>query len=155
MATLSPNKTVSDVMDRMHAIHQTLSVSGETFNAQRYYPTNLEELPAAVVITPSMPVSVSFNQLSNRQYEVTRTYQVRAWVRAWTGGIPGESAQKSVEAVMPAIEAAYLTRPRLELNDNGIVVGSRFTTGQSFGNDRLRATLTYNLLVFTHEDIQP
>jgi hypothetical protein len=154
MSTISPQYSMKDILDRMHAIHQTISVSGLEVLARRYYPANVQNLPSAVVITPGVPVSTQYNNDTASSFEVTRNYQIIVWVADWMGGIPNESAQRAMELVIPEIDQAYMVRPRLEENDNGIVFDARLRDLRAVSNDQMRARLTYTLTVVTHEYVR-
>ena len=166
--TVTPDTTASDVLDRMHLIHQTISVSGLTINCKRYYPANPEQVAGDVIINPSAPLAIAFNQDREQSYTITRTFQIMVWVKGWLQGIPGESSQRILEQVIEPIEEAYMTRLRLELRnetiggvtyaDGGIsgVLDALLTRGRAYsGQGVLRPTITYDLNVRMLKTVRP
>jgi hypothetical protein len=105
--------TTVQIADRLHAIHGT--IAGVT--PSRYYPQSADTARLPLILaTPG-----------RRVYPETRSlpaeHSVRAWtiallIGSWMGGIPTETVHGQAEALIDAVTAAYLTRPRLELDGN-------------------------------------
>jgi len=107
--------TVTTILDQMHAINESLA-GGLT--AQRYFPTNVDEL--ALFIVP-IPGDASYSAAPGTQrVHVTRSFQSLVVMGAFTEGRMVEDAQDVLEAQLETISDDYLSRPRLEVAGQGL-----------------------------------
>ena len=121
--------SVEAIMDRLHAINGTIS----GVKARRTFPQHLDA--AALPLLVCLPGRSTRNsgRIGAGQDEQTRVFRLLLVVEAWMAGIPTESAQRKAETLIDAVTAAYLARPRLEL-DGALLDGvTRVTLGEDSG----------------------
>lgn len=106
------NATVTLVLDRIHAINETIS----GVKAKRYFPQNINNTAIYPFVVPMVGRMTTRSRVSGAQFEhVTREYSLLLVVEAWMAGIPTESASTDAETLIESITNAYIQRPRLEL----------------------------------------
>lgn len=106
MATVLEN-----IQARLHAINSTIT----GVRSVEYFDTNIEE--KAPIIVPLLgQMTRSVNQVGAESNEEVRTWTLLLICGAWNQGLPSKSVQQAANQLVPLIHAAYLSRPRLELN---------------------------------------
>lgn len=121
--------SVTAIMDRLHAINGTIS----GVKARRTFPQHLNA--AALPLLVCLPGRSTRNsgRLGAGHDEQTRVFRLLLVVEAWMAGIPTESAQRKAESLIDAVTAAYLARPRLELEGDPLNGVTRVTLGEDSG----------------------
>ncbi len=121
--------SVPAIMDRIHAINGTIS----GVKARRTFPQHLDA--AALPLLVCLPGRSTRNpaRIGAGQDEQTRVFRLLLVVEAWMAGIPTESAQRKAESLIEAVAAAYLTRPRLELDGDPLDGVTRVTLSEDSG----------------------
>ncbi len=121
--------SVTAIMDRLHAINGTIS----GVKARRTFPQHLNA--AALPLLVCLPGRSTRNsgRLGAGHDEQTRVFRLLLVVEAWMAGIPTESAQRKAESLIDAVTAAYLARPRLELDGVPLDGVTRVTLGEDSG----------------------
>lgn len=119
--------TVPDILDRIHAINQTIT----GVKARRYFDnTDSAKLPLLVAYPRRV---IARERLYEWQVRITREFVIVAILGSFMQGIPTESAQKLAESLVESIEDAYGTRDRLQLNGDTLVNLYRADLGADTG----------------------
>jgi hypothetical protein len=118
---------VTAIADRIYAINGTIS----GVKAQRTFPQRFDMLPLLVCL-PGRSTRDSARIGAGRD-EQTRVFRLLLVVEAWMAGIPTESAQKRAESLIDTVTAAYLARPRLELDGAPLDGVTRVSVGGDSG----------------------
>lgn len=142
--------TVTLVLDRIHAINQTLT----GVKTSRYFPENLDSAKFPLLFPLWEHRTRDLTNTGRGRDKSTRLYRLYLIVEAWEGRIPTESAAKDAEALVEQIGNAYLGRPRLDLAGaplNGVLecAFSEDSGVSPFSQDYELAAITFSLLVTT------
>lgn len=106
---------LENIRTRLHEINQTIT----GVKSRATYDTNVETL--APVILPLMGrMTRNVNVIGSERAEEVRTWTLLLIVGAWNEGLPSQSVQAVADRLLPLVHAAYLTRPRLELNGSAL-----------------------------------
>lgn len=150
--------SVADVLDRMHAINQTLT----NLNAVRYWPqVTTGKTPLIVpVFGAAQHEGVTYGVENVR---TTRNYLLILYIRPFTQGVPTKTAQMDSEALIDDILFAYWRRPRLESGTPptplaGIMEDIRITQDSGLVAERADegglATVRFTVAVETEQTIR-
>lgn len=101
--------TVTTVLDRMHAINQTIT----GVRARRYFDSNLVQ--NATLLVPYLGTRTRNLEAGSHVDLSTRQFVVMCFVNM-VAGIPTQSGMETVESMIESVSNAYLARPRLELS---------------------------------------
>lgn len=106
---------VTNIQDRIYAINLTLAdvTAARTLNAQ---PDNAL-LPLLTCLPGRSGRNAAQEPLGATTAAQTRQFRLLLLVQAWMSGYPVESAQLAAESLIDAIQSAYWSRPRLELDN--------------------------------------
>ncbi len=121
--------SVSTIADRIYAINGTIS----GVKARRTFPQHIDG--AALPLLVCLPGRSTRNtaRVGAGRDEQTRVFRLILVVESWLAGIPTESAQKRAESLIDTLAAAYLARPRLELDGDPLDGVTRVTLGEDSG----------------------
>lgn len=112
--------TIKDVLDRMHAINQTVTTITVnslpvTVNAARYWPSSTAGRQPLIV--PVWQGILRYErQPGSQRVHVTHQFANHYFIEEVTVGIVTQTAQEVLEQLQPAMEDAYLDRPQLALS---------------------------------------
>jgi len=112
---------ISTLLDRLHAINQTITFNGLT--AYRYYPSRAGKLPYIVPLLIGNTAYEQFGTMHSGDEPViveARDVSILVAVAPLASDVALQTAHKNAETVIPLVVEAYTTRPYLQLNDNGL-----------------------------------
>lgn len=112
---------VSSIQGRLYAINQTIT----GVNAVRVFNGQPDSAMLPLIFSVPGRSSRNTSQIGAQRDEQTRIFRLILVVEAWMAGFPTETAQLSAETLIDTIQEAYLTRPRLELDDAPLDAVSR------------------------------
>ena len=112
---------VTSIQGRLYAINQTIT----GVNAMRVFHGQPDSAMLPLIFSVPGRSSRNTSQIGAQRDEQTRIFRLILVVEAWMAGFPTETAQLSAETLIDTIQEAYLTRPRLELNDEPLDAVSR------------------------------
>lgn len=112
---------VTSIQGRLYAINQTLT----GVNAVRVFHGQPDSAMLPLIFSVPGRSSRNTSQIGAQRDEQTRIFRLILVAEAWMAGFPTETAQLSAETLIDTIQEAYLTRPRLELNDEPLDAVSR------------------------------
>jgi len=121
--------TVTSIADRIHAINGTIS----GVKARRTFPQHIDAASLPLLVCLPGRSERSTARIGAGRDEQTRLFRLILIVDSWQAGIPTESAQKRAESLIDAVAAAYLARPRLELDGVPLDGVTRVTLGGDSG----------------------
>lgn len=106
---------LENIQTRLYNINQTIT---GVWSAE-YFDTNMEE--QAPVLVPLMGrMTRNVNNIGSEHAEEVRTWTLLLICGAWMSTLPAVGVQKVANQIVPLVHAAYLTRPRLELNGSAL-----------------------------------
>lgn len=112
---------VSSIQGRLYAINQTIT----GVNALRVFNGQPDSAMLPLIFSVPGRSTRATAQIGAQRDEQTRIFRLILVVEAWMAGFPTETAQLSAETLIDTIQEAYLTRPRLELDDAPLDAVSR------------------------------
>lgn len=112
---------VTSIQGRLYAVNQTIT----GVNAVRVFHGQPDSAMLPLIFSVPGRSSRNTSQIGAQRDEQTRIFRLILVVEAWMAGFPTESAQLTAETLLDTIQEAYLTRPRLELNDEPLDAVSR------------------------------
>lgn len=121
--------TVASIADRIYAINGTIS----GVKARRTFPQHIDAASLPLLICLPGRSERNTARTGAGRDEQTRTFRLILIVESWAAGIPTESAQKRAESLIDTVAAAYLARPRLELDGAPLDGVTRVTLGGDSG----------------------
>lgn len=121
--------TVTVIADRIYAINGTIS----GVKARRTFPQHLDAAALPLLVCLPGRSSRETERIGAGRDEQTRVFRLMLVVEAWLAGIPTESAQKRAESLIDVVQAAYLARPRLELDGEPLDGVTRVTLDEDSG----------------------
>lgn len=121
--------SVTTIMDRLYAINGTIA----GVKARRTFPQHLDAAALPLLVCVPGRSTRNTGRIGAGQDEQTRVFRLLLVVEAWMAGMPTESAQRKAESLIDAVGAAYLGRPRLELNGDPLEGVTRVTLGEDSG----------------------
>jgi hypothetical protein len=104
--------TVTQIADRLEAINATIG----GVRARRTFPPRLDSAMLPVLVALPGHSERDEARLGAGYDRQTRAFRLVLIAGAWMSGLPTESAQRKAETLIDAVQAAYLARPRLELD---------------------------------------
>ena len=124
------NLTIASVLDRCHAIHETIS----GLHHRRYYPSTALSEAQLPMIVPLYQRGAHRNDVYGPENIVrNRTFNLVLWAGNLLSGLPTQSASVAMETYTELLLAAYAQRPRLQLTGSqdalNSIVEDCFITG--------------------------
>lgn len=121
--------TIKLIGDRLYAINQTLSVSGFSVKARRYFPDNIDTAMLPLLLVTWGRQAIAVPEAGGGRFSGARLWEIRLYCGDWMAGYPSESAERKAEALTDPLIALYVNRPRLEL-DHVALDGVQLVTPQ-------------------------
>lgn len=121
--------SVTAIADRIYAINGTIS----GVKARRTFPQHLDSAGMPLLVCLPGRSTRNTARIGAGRDEQTRVFRLLLLVESWMAGIPTESAQKRAESLIDAVAAAYLARPRLELDGQPLDGVTRVALGEDSG----------------------
>lgn len=112
---------IKTLLDRLHAINQTISHTGLT--CYRYYPSRTGKLP---YIVPLLIGGANYEQFGSWQsgddavINISRDVSLLVAVAPVASDVAMKSAHEAAESLIPKVVTTYTAKPYLQLDDNGL-----------------------------------
>lgn len=106
-----------DIHQRIIAIQESMVYDGENLSAAQYVPENIQPFQTPVWI--NFPISGARAAYADTFYEISRSWRLTLWVRKEGDGLRSENEFMLYDLADLTYET-FVSRPRLELNGNGL-----------------------------------